>query len=134
MRVSGGGKQAADGLIPGNIILEWDGDTTDSTPDFDITFWSGRGAPTDLAVGDVILIQKSATGAGAWSTYLTHTTVSDDVAGIAFSVSGVTPLTNATYDFRGRVERGSKVSPWSDIEMATVNVTDSLPHFTILFN
>ena len=125
MRSSGGSAPTTDGLIPGQITLEWDGDTADDRPDFDITWFSGMGAPTDAAVGDVLRLQVSATGAGSWSTYFTHTLVSDDIDGLPFSVSGVTPLANAVWDFRGRLERGTHIAPWSDIEMATVNASDS---------
>lgn len=120
MRASGGSASTTDGLIPGQIALEWDGDTADNRPDFDIIFYSGRGAPTDMAVGDILRIQKSATGASVWTAYLTHTVVQDDVDGVPFTVSGTSALSNATYDFRGRLERGTHIAPWSDIEQATV--------------
>ena len=126
MHVGGGSAPTTDGLIPGQITLEWDGDTADNRPDFDITFWSGRGAPTDMAVDDLLRIQVSATGAGSWSTYWTHTVVQDDVDGVPFDVSGVTPLANAVWDFRGRLERGVHIAPWSDIEMATVDASSNV--------
>lgn len=132
VRVSGG---SASANLPGPIDLEWDGDTADSRPDFDVIYYSGAGAPTDLAVGDVIRLQVSATGAGVWTTYLTHTVISNDlVFGVEIDVSVVTPLANATYDFRGRVERGLRISQWGATEQATVNAVQVLPYFTVLFN
>lgn len=97
--------------------IEWDGDETDSRPDFDVIFWRGAGAPFDTAVGDVLRIRNITLG----STYLTHTFTSDDIAGTPFTVSGVTPLANGDYDFDARIERGAHVSAWSASDSVTVN-------------
>lgn len=101
--------------------IEWDGDETDNRPDFDVIIWSGLGAPYDTAVGDVLRIRNITLG----STYLTHTFTSDDIDGVPFTVSGVTPLANGDYEFDARIERGSNISAWSASEDVTVDAAVS---------
>lgn len=104
--------------------IEWDGDETDSRPDFDVITWVGLGAPYDTAVDDVLRIEYSANGGSSWNAYLTHTFTSGDIAGTPFSVSGVSALANGDYLFRDRDERGSNVSSWSSSESVTIDADD----------
>src|SRR5262245_48717430 len=102
-------------------VITWTGDTSDTTPDFDIDLSSGLGAPRDAAAGDVFHEQYSPDSGATWNDYLLHTLTSGDIAGTPFTVSGVSPLANGTFPFRARLERGSITSAWS----ASVSVTVS---------
>jgi len=51
---------------------------------------------------------------GSWTTYITHTFISADIAGTPFNVSGVIPLSNGNYLFRPRIERGVHISAWGN--------------------
>lgn len=115
------GQSSITALSPFAPDITWDGDETDSRPDFDVIIWSGLGDPHDTAVGDVLRIRNLTLG----NTYLTHTFTSDDIAGTPFTVSGVTPLANGDYDFDARIERGLLVSTWSASEDVTVDAAVS---------
>lgn len=123
------GQSSIAALSPFAPDIIWDGDETDSRPDFDVIMWSGIGAPHDTAVGDVLRIRNITLG----NTYLTHTFTSDDIAGIPFTVSGVTPLANGDYDFDARIERGLLVSAWSASEDVTVDAVNNITWYFLGF-
>jgi hypothetical protein len=101
---------------PGAVVLTWDGDDTDTRPDFDVDLPSGQGAPLDAEVDDVLVIQYSINGTD-WFAYLSDTLDLGEVTGDTVTVPGVDPLTGGAYFFRARLERdGTLFGPWSNTE------------------
>jgi hypothetical protein len=108
---------------PGAVVLTWDGDDTDTRPDFDVDLPSGQGAPLDAEVDDVLVIQyRLQSGVdGDYAEYLTDTLDAGEVAGDTITVPGVDPLSDGDYYFRARLERdGTLFGPWSNVEDVTV--------------
>lgn len=124
----GGNQTSASGSdqLPNVPGIVWNEDESDNRPDFDIVLPSGSGSPGDAAVGDVLRIRNITLS----NTYLTRTLTADDIAGIPFTVSGVSPLANGDYEFNDRLERAAGVSEWSASEDVTVNA--STPRNVIL--
>jgi hypothetical protein len=86
---------------------------TDTAPDFTVT-WS-----LSWADGDIIHIEYR-TGADAYTDYVQLTLTAAEIIADEIEVPSIGPLSDATYDFRARVERGSLFTEWSTLQF-TVN-------------
>lgn len=104
-----------------SVTITWDGDDTDSRPDFDVDLPFGNGPPQDAAANDVLRLEYSTDGGSIWNAYLTHTLTADEIAGDPITVNGVNAVSNGVRLFRARLERGTKFSAWSASESVTIN-------------
>jgi hypothetical protein len=115
---------------PGAVVLSWDGDDTDTRPDFDVDLPSGQGAPLDAEVDDVLVIQyRLQSGVdGDYAEYLTDTLDAGEVAGDTITVPGVDPLSDGDYYFRARLVAEGGVAPvlTSPIDTVTGSTTADL--------
>jgi hypothetical protein len=117
------GASGEESLEPGAVVLTWDGDDTDTRPDFDVDLPSGQGAPLDAETGDVLVIQyRLQSGVDAdYAEFLRDTLDAGEVAGDTITVPGVDPLSDGAYYFRARLERdGTLFGAWSNVESVTV--------------
>jgi hypothetical protein len=120
----GAGDGAGPSLLPGAVVLTWDGDDTDTRPDFDVDLPSGLGAPEDAEEDDIIRFQyrlQSGVDADYADYMVTDPLTAGQIAGDPITVSGVGALANGDYYFRARLERdGTLLGPWSNVEEVTV--------------
>lgn len=103
-------------------VLTWDANTADTTPNFSVDLPLGNGSPYDVAVDDVLRIQHQPAAGGSFTDYLTHTIIQADIDGNPITESGLTPLSSGDYNFRGRLERGTRLGAWSALEAVTIAV------------
>jgi uncharacterized repeat protein (TIGR01451 family) len=119
------------GVLIGSLVLTWDEDDTDSTPEFEVDLPLGNGAPTDIAEDDVLAFEYSLDGADDWSSYVDITVTAGHISGDPLSFAGATPLANGEYDFRVRAERtGGFTSPWATDDV-TVDAVAATREFAI---
>lgn len=106
----------ANSALPVPAII-WSGDTSDSTPDFDVYL-----PDPATKVNDVLYLEYSSDGGSNWSDYFSRTLLIGEIAGHSFTVSGISPLPNGSYMFRARLERGMLIGFWCASESVTINV------------
>jgi hypothetical protein len=102
-------------------LITWNGDTEDTTPDFDIDLPLGNDPSEDVEVGDDLVIEYQLASGGSFTEYLRHTIIQDDIDGNPITESGLTPLASDDYKFRARLERGATIGDWSTLEDVTVS-------------
>lgn len=111
-------------LGPDAPSLTWTSSPTDNTPNFDIGLPEGNGAPGDIVAGDVLVIEYSGDGGSTWTTYLTHSITSGDISSGTINESGVGPVADGSYLFRGHLTRtGSANSPNSSNVSVLIDTT-----------
>ena len=109
--------------VPFPPVMAWVSAPSDRTPDFDIDLPTEAADTTDVAVGDVLVVQYSTNAGYNWTTYFTNTLDAGEIAGSALSQTGVSPLANGVYVFRARLERSSVPSEWSNYVDVTLEAT-----------
>lgn len=99
--------------VPFPPVLAWASVPSDQTPNFDIDLPTGAGDTTDVAVGDVLVVQYSTDAGFNWTTYLTDTLDAGEIAGSSLNVTA-SILSLGVYVFRSRLERSGSPSEWSN--------------------
>jgi hypothetical protein len=111
-----------EGFLLDAPVLDWDDETDDDTPDFDISF------PAGILDGDVVRVQYDTS-----NTFPSPTAATDTLAADQTDLNlGLSSLANGTYFARARVERDSNpISPWSNTETVTINIVADPPVNTV---
>lgn len=97
--------------------VTWASNSTDATPNFSFNL------PAAATEGNDLVAEYSIAGADTWSNYFTHTLTSQNIIDDAITISGITPLSDATYDFRFRLEDGATLGSWSIVTDVVIDAT-----------
>jgi ribosomal protein S11 len=120
-------------VVRGDIVITWNTLGGDATPGFAVDLPYGNGAPIDAEVGDHLIFEYTTNGGSSWTAYVDITITADHIAGDPLDFSGATPLTEAEWDFRARLESsdGLEISNWAtedvslDLTAPTITSTNS---------
>jgi hypothetical protein len=124
---------ADSGVLIGDLVLTWDLDDTDSTPEFEVDFPLGNGAPTDIAVDDVLHFRHKLQSGGGYTDYVNITVTAGHISGDPLSFAGATPVANEAYTFEVRAERDSAAitSNWATDDVTVDAVAATTREFAV---
>lgn len=103
-------------------ILTWDGETADSTPDFDVVF------DPSMDVGDVVRMRYGTDSALLTFTDATATAGLDEFDELFIDLP-VPSMSDGTYYFKVRHEQGAETSGWSNTETVVISTGASAVGF-----
>jgi hypothetical protein len=116
-----GGSSTPAVVVPAAPALTWNSLETDDEPDFLIDLPSGNVDPIeDAAADDHLIIEYQLQAGGAWTEYVDHTLIADDITDDTISIAGVGSVSNGDYYFRARIERGALIGTNSANEEVTI--------------
>jgi hypothetical protein len=108
-------------VVPAAPGLTWNSLETDNEPDFLVDLPSGNVDPVqDAAAADHLIIEYQLQAGGAWTEYVDHTLTAGNITDDTITIAGVGSVTDGSYYFRGRIERGALIGTNSANEAVTI--------------